>query len=52
MMVIIGTVSNIYSSIQLDLDALITRHYRLEEINKAYQDLNNGAIGRSIIDQF
>ncbi|MBM3925095.1 MAG: Zn-dependent alcohol dehydrogenase [SAR202 cluster bacterium] len=42
----------LYRSGKLDLDALITRHYKLDDINKAYQDLNNGAVGRGIIDQF
>ena len=37
---------------QLDLDALITRSYHLDEINEAYEDLNSGGIGRGLITRF
>ncbi len=35
---------------QLQLDEMITRRYRLDDINDAYDDLRNGEIIRGIID--
>jgi alcohol dehydrogenase (nicotinoprotein) len=32
-----------------DLDELITRRYRLDEINQGYQDLEDGKIIRGVI---
>ena len=43
---------DLYMNGQLDLDALITRNYHLEEINEAYDDLNSGGIGRGLITRF
>lgn len=43
---------DLYMNGQLDLDALITRSYHLDEINEAYDDLNSGGIGRGLITRF
>jgi Zn-dependent alcohol dehydrogenase len=40
----------LYASGQLLLDEMITRRYRLEEINDAYHDLNEGKLIRGVID--
>jgi S-(hydroxymethyl)glutathione dehydrogenase/alcohol dehydrogenase len=34
---------------RLQLDELVTRHYRLDEINEAFDDLGKGGVGRGII---
>jgi S-(hydroxymethyl)glutathione dehydrogenase/alcohol dehydrogenase len=34
---------------KLDVQGLITRHYRLDQVNEAYEDLENGADGRGVI---
>jgi alcohol dehydrogenase (nicotinoprotein) len=39
----------LYRAGQLKLDELITRRYRLEEINQGYQDLEDGEIIRGVI---
>ena len=39
----------LYRKGQLDIDGLITRHYVLDEINEAYEELGRGAVGRGII---
>jgi S-(hydroxymethyl)glutathione dehydrogenase / alcohol dehydrogenase len=39
-----------YSRGLIDIDGLITRHYSLDDINQAYQDLDSDAVGRGIID--
>ena len=40
----------LYASGQLLLDEMITRRYRLEEINEAYLDLDEGRLVRGVID--
>ena len=40
---------DLYLSGRLDLDNLITRRYDLDHINEAYEDLNQGGIGRGVI---
>ena len=40
---------DLYLSGRLDLDALITRRYKLEDINRAFDDLVQGGIGRGVI---
>ena len=39
----------LYQAGQLKLDELITRRYRLDEINQGYQDLEDGKIIRGVI---
>lgn len=39
----------LYAAGRLDLDALVGRTYRLEEINDAYDALVDGAVGRAVI---
>jgi Zn-dependent alcohol dehydrogenase len=39
----------LYRAGQLKLDELITRRYRLDEINQGYQDLDEGKIIRGVI---
>ncbi len=46
----IARLAKLYESGQLLLDEMITRRYRLDEINDAYADLLNGEIVRGIID--
>ena len=46
----ITRLARLYETGQLQLDEMITRRYRLEEINQAYEDLRNGEIIRGIID--
>ena len=43
---------DLYMSGQLNLDALVTRNYHLEEINQAYEDLTRGEVGRGVITRF
>jgi len=42
--------ARLYQTGQLQLDEMITRRYRLEDISQAYEDLRNGEIIRGIID--
>ena len=46
------TMVDLYQTGKIDIDRLITRTYKLEEINKAYEDMESGAIGRGVITQF
>lgn len=46
----IARLAGLYQSGQLQLDEMITRRYRLDDINAAYTDLLNGDIVRGIID--
>lgn len=41
--------ADLYMNKKLDLDRLITKTYTLEEINMAYEELNEGKIARSVI---
>lgn len=42
--------ARLYQAGQLRLDEMITRRYRLDDINDAYDDLRNGRIVRGVID--
>ena len=42
----------LYLSGKLDLDGLVTRHYSLDQINEAYEDLERGEVGRGVITEF
>jgi len=42
--------ARLYQTGQLQLDEMITRRYRLDEINDAYDDLLSGKIVRGIVD--
>src|ERR1700758_3314649 len=46
----ISRLARLYQTGQLQLDEMITRRYRLDDINDAYDDLRNGKIIRGIID--
>jgi alcohol dehydrogenase len=46
----IARLARLYQTGQLQLDEMITRRYRLDDINEAYADLLNGEIVRGIID--
>jgi NDMA-dependent alcohol dehydrogenase len=46
----IARLARLYQSGQLLLDEVITRRYRLDDINAAYADLLNGEIVRGVID--
>ena len=41
--------ASLYLNGQLDLDRLITRTYRLDEINEAYAEMLSGQVLRSVI---
>ena len=41
--------AGLYLKKQLDLDRLVTRTYRLEELNEAYQDLMAGRLARGVV---
>ena len=34
---------------KLNLDELVVRHYTLDQINEAYDDMDKGEIGRGVI---
>lgn len=40
---------DLYRGGRLKLDELVTRHYRLDEINEAYDALQRGEVGRGVI---
>ncbi len=40
---------NLYLSGRLKIDPMISRTYRLEEINDAYEALDRGEVARSVI---
>ena len=40
---------DLYLSGRLNLDDFITRRYELDQVNEAYEDLNQGGIGRGVI---
>jgi alcohol dehydrogenase len=46
----IARFARLYQSGQLQLDEMITKRYRLDDINEAYADLLNGEIIRGVID--
>ena len=46
----IARLARLYQSGQLQLDEMITKRYRLDDINDAYADLLNGEIIRGVID--
>ena len=46
----IAKLAKLYQSGQLQLDEMITKRYRLDDINDAYADLLNGQIIRGVID--
>ena len=40
---------DMYLSKKLPLDDLVVRHYSLDQINEAYDDMDNGEVGRGIV---
>jgi NDMA-dependent alcohol dehydrogenase len=46
----IARLARLYQSGQLQLDEMITRRYRLDDINDAYADLLDGEIIRGVVD--
>ncbi|HEU4361778.1 MAG TPA: Zn-dependent alcohol dehydrogenase [Mycobacterium sp.] len=46
----IARLARLYQTGQLQLDEMITRRYRLDDINDAYADVNNGKVIRGIIE--
>lgn len=46
----VARLARLYETGQLQLDEMITKRYRLDEVNDAYDDLLNGKIVRGIID--
>ena len=45
----IPTYSDLYQSGKMKLSQLITHEYRLADINKAFDDLGSGQVGRAIV---
>ena len=41
--------ADLYLAGKLELDRLVTRTYRLDEINAAYADMLSGAVARGVI---
>jgi len=41
---------DMYLKGQIDIDNLITRHYKLDQINEAFDALERGEVGRGVID--
>jgi NDMA-dependent alcohol dehydrogenase len=46
----IARLARLYQSGQLQLDEMITKRYRLDDINEGYADLLNGEIIRGVVD--
>jgi S-(hydroxymethyl)glutathione dehydrogenase/alcohol dehydrogenase len=46
------TMVELYHSGKIDIDGLIMSQYRLDDINRAYEDMENGRVGRGVITQF
>ena len=46
----IARLARLYQTGQLQLDEMITKRYRLDDINDAYDDLRNGKLIRGVID--
>jgi Zn-dependent alcohol dehydrogenase len=46
----IARLARLYQTGQLQLDEMITKRYRLDDINDAYDDLLNGKLIRGVID--
>ncbi len=46
----IPRILELYRNRQLRLDELISRHYRLDQVNEAYDALARGEVARSVID--
>ena len=46
----ITRLARLYQTGQLQLDEMITKRYRLDDINNAYHDLLNGKLIRGVID--
>lgn len=42
--------AGLYQSGELRLDEMVTKRYRLDEINDTYADLKNGELIRGVID--
>jgi S-(hydroxymethyl)glutathione dehydrogenase/alcohol dehydrogenase len=48
----IHAIVDLYRSGKINVDDLIARHYKLEDINDAFNDLDRGEVGRGVITQF
>jgi NDMA-dependent alcohol dehydrogenase len=46
----IALLSRLYTAGRLRLDEMVTRRYRLDDVNQAYEDLLNGELIRGVID--
>ena len=46
----IATLTRLYGAGRLRLDEMVTRRYRLDDVNRAYSDLLNGELIRGVID--
>ncbi len=46
----IPMLATMYASGQLQLDEMVTRRYRLDEINEGFEDLDRGELVRGVID--
>jgi S-(hydroxymethyl)glutathione dehydrogenase/alcohol dehydrogenase len=41
--------ADLYLAGKLNLDDLVVRHYTLEQVNQAYDDMDRGEVGRGAI---
>ncbi|PKB67866.1 MAG: hypothetical protein BZY82_01955 [SAR202 cluster bacterium Io17-Chloro-G3] len=48
----IHAIVDLYRSGKINVDDLVARHYKLEDINDAFNDLERGEVGRGVITQF
>ncbi len=46
------TMVDLYRSGKINIDDQVTRHYKLEEISRAFEDLERGEVGRGVITEF
>ena len=46
------TMVDLYRSGKINIDDLVARQYDLDDINKAYEDLERGEVGRGVITRF
>ena len=48
----IPMIVGLYQSGKIELDSLVGKQYKLDEINEAYRDLDGAALGRGVITSF
>ena len=46
------TIVDLYRSGKIDIDSLVVRQYKLDDVNQAYEDLDHREVGRGVITEF